>query len=190
MSAFRGGQIDFEADFSIFEVKPNDAPEIGEIFGIAYGQDAFGTDGLDNGVHLITLVITDEDDVALGHVIDGSDVTNDQFVFIEKFSFEGFIENASQGIGIQDPDDERIVFIGEGIGGPLGKLDEIVNKSGLDPGFQVAVILGATSITPTEQAEENKAEEEDEFANVHVTGPSNHELEVNVQLDKESTLGL
>src|SRR5437870_2118047 len=124
-------RVDLEADPAPVRHEANHAAPFGESVGVAHREDRPILETREDIFRLIRHGPTDEQDVALRDVFHALIATHDEGPRSATLSAHGGIEKVAERVATQNPDDERRLRIGNGLGRPVDELREVEQEDGL-----------------------------------------------------------
>src|SRR2546421_420122 len=124
-------RVDLEADPAPVRHEANHAAPFGESVGVAHREDRPILETREDIFRLIRHGPTDEQDVAPRDVFHALIALHDEWPRSPTLSAHGGIEKITERVATQNPDDERRLRIGNGLGRPVDELREVEQEDGL-----------------------------------------------------------
>src|SRR2546426_4223221 len=128
---FRRHRVYLEADPAPVRHEANHAAPFGESVGVAHREDRPILETREDVFRLIRHGPTDEQDVAPRDVFHPLIALHDEGPRSPMLSTHGGIDKVAERVATQNPDDERRLRIGNGLGRPVDELREVEQEDGL-----------------------------------------------------------
>src|SRR5213595_304968 len=125
VGGFRRHRVDLEPDPAPVRHEANHATPFGESVGVAHREDRPILETREDVLRLIRHGPTDEQDVAPRDVFHALIALHDEWPRSPTLSAHGGIEKITERVATQNPDDERRLRIGNGLGRPVDELREV-----------------------------------------------------------------